>query len=369
MTYPVQVDIKAPAGVGELDPLQREGVASLLDGRIAAIASIQGPDEMRVDIEDYRVAVYPSGALLLVLADAPALEFAEEAVRQVVASVLQETELLADWSVVKARVELNDELALESLAAAEGPNAPPADPRERTSGLDAALPAAEPGLPVEKRDQVRAKIDRGADLLAAFGPADFGVDEGEDAHGDGGGERRPFAVPRDKARLAAGAIVYAIGILIDELFQDIEALAGPTGTTADAAGCIVLGDLPPRYADQYTGMFAKRFLVTVVSLTARLTAPGWAAPASVAEELALRLLIEQAEVVLDLYDLADHETARALAAFRDAAFEDLDSEDLYDDEGDDDAGNLDADAWFAPFDETRSAHLYAHDPERNRDRT
>lgn len=359
MTYAVHVDIEPPTGSPELDPLQREGVAALLDGRIASITSIEGPDEMQVQIEDHRVAAHPSGALLLVMADAPALEFAEQAVHQAVAQVLEDTELLAEWTVVKSRVELNDELVLESLAAADGPDTPPADLRERAAA-HAAAPAAGTPLSAEEREKTRARIDRCADQLTAFSLADFGAYEDEDD--DGGG----FGVPMRQARLAAGALVYAIEILIDELFHDVQTLARGDESVTGVDDCLVLSDLPPCCAEQYTGLFAKRFLVSAAVLTARLTGPGWAPLASVAEELALRLLITQAQIVLDLYELSDQETGRALEALRGAAFEDFDHEDLYGDCDEDGLAQIDANAWFAPFAPPRCVHPYVHDPHLDR---
>ncbi|WP_326854552.1 hypothetical protein [Actinocrinis sp.] len=357
MTYAVHVDIEPPAGSPELDPLQREGVAALLDGRIARIASIDGPDDMQAEIDDYRVAVHPTGALLLMMTDAPALEFAEGAIRHVVDQILEDTELLADWTVVKARVELNDQLALESLAAADGPDAPPPDPRQRAAA-HATAPETTAGMTDETREEMRARLDRYADRLTGFSLADFGAYQPDDDFDD---EDGGAWVPNAQARLAAGALVWAIETLIDELFQDIETLARDD---ADTEECLVLSALPPRCADQYTGLFAKRFLVTTIALTSRLTGPHHAPLASVAEELALRLLIEQAHVVLDLYDLADPETDHALASLKDAAYEDYDHEDLYD-EDDDSTANPDASTWFAPFNATRHAHFYAHNPDQD----
>ena len=359
MTYAVHVDIEPPAGSPELDPLQREGVAALLDRRIASIASIDRPDGMQVEIDDHRVAVHPTGALLLVMTHAPALEFAEDAVQQAVAQVLEDTEPLADWTVAKSRVELNDTLALESLAAADGPDAPPADVRERAA-KHAVSPDVGAPLSAEEREQARASIERCAGRLTGFGLAAFGAYDDEQEDVDEG-----FGVPLPQARLAAGALVHAIEILIDELFQDIQTLARHDKTLSDVDASLALSGLPPRYAEQYTSLFAKRFLVTTVVLTTRLTAASRAPLACVAEELALRLLIEQAKATLELYDLADQDTDKALAAFKDAAFEDFDHEDLYDDEERDDEEQIDANIWFAPFGAPRYTHPYAHDPDRD----
>jgi hypothetical protein len=347
--------IEPPAEGPALDPLQREGAAALLDRRIERIAAIDGPDGMKAAIEDYRVTVHPDGALLLMMTHAPALEFAEDAVRHIVAEILEDTHLLADWTVVKSRVELNDTLVLHSLAAADGPDTPPADPRERAAQHAAGRGAGTPPS-TEERETARARIERCAGRLTAFSLAAFGATSDQDED-DG----TSLGVPLPQARLVAGALVCAIEVLIDELFQDIATLATRSKTISGVDTCLVLNGLPPRCAEQYTHLFAQRFLVTATVLTNRLTQRDWARPACVAEELALLLLIEQAQMVLDLYDLYDQDTDRAFAAFKDAALEGFVHEDPY---AEDDRAEIDANRWFVPFGAPRSAHPYAYDPQR-----
>ncbi|MFI1253190.1 hypothetical protein ACH4U6_05180 [Streptomyces netropsis] len=89
MTYVVTVDICIAEGTPEMDPLQRAGAVALLENGLASIDGIDGPDGREVDLLDAIVAVYPGGALLKVFVDAEALEFAEDAVRDVVGEVLQ----------------------------------------------------------------------------------------------------------------------------------------------------------------------------------------------------------------------------------------------------------------------------------------
>jgi hypothetical protein len=153
-----------------------------------------------------------------------------------------------------------------------------------------------------------------AELVRAFESSTFAVDEAEDAP------------------LAAGALIVAATQTIDELFQDIETLAANGGgTVAESDGpFFVLEDLPQRFAHHYDGRFARSFHVATVMITGRLSAEQWLAPSSVAEALALHLVIQRAQTLLVDHDLVDHEPARQMyLAFQDDAFDDADHEWLY----------------------------------------
>ncbi|WP_436528208.1 hypothetical protein [Actinoplanes sp. HUAS TT8] len=131
-------------------------------------------------------------------------------------------------------------------------------------------------------------------------------------------------------RLAAGALMFASTYVIDELFQDLKTLAGDGGTVADGDGFFVLDDLPERFARHYGARFAHKFLVATVSITGRLSAQQWAPLASVAEALALHLVVERAKwVLIDHEILADGQVRNLYADFQDAAFDDIDHELLY----------------------------------------
>ena len=154
-----------------------------------------------------------------------------------------------------------------------------------------------------------------AKLVRAFEPATFAADGDEET-----------------ARLAAGALVMAATQVIDELFEDIETLARDGGgAVADSDGAyFVLEDLPERFAHQYNGRFARSFQVATVMVTGRLSAEQWMPPASVAEALALHLVIQQAQYLLVEHELVDRDQARELyLGLADAAFEDIDHEWLY----------------------------------------
>ncbi|MGW9043449.1 hypothetical protein ACWGQL_12950 [Streptomyces lydicus] len=373
MTYAVTVDLRIPTGTPEMDPLQRAGAGALLEDGLDSVEGIDGPDGMQVDLLDRIVAVYPEGALLKVFVDASALEFAEEAVRAVVGELLERSELLVDWAVARCEVELHPEDARESLAAADGPDAPPADPEARKArhaerpqaGADAPEYDAE-----AKAAEVRARMLALADELRAFPPSMFGAldDDGtehEDADYD-------FAISPEDARLAAGALVYSTDILVDELFEDVQVLAEEGATVAECKGHLWhLEDLPERYALQYDVLFARRFLVTVIAMTTRFTGGSFQQLGCVAEELALKFLLDSATVSLDTFGLLDDDVKAALDAFAENVYEDADFEWLYDDsmDGIDEspAGEalgiapMSIGSWFTPFNEGRFVHPYSAD--------
>ena len=341
MAYAVHVDIE-PHVIGfDLDPLQQAGAAALLDERIRRITRITGPGALQISREHHHVAVHPSGAVILLMLDADALEFAEHAGRDLAEQVLADIPGLDGWHVASARVELNDALALEALHAAEGPNAPPPAPAER-----AAAHARTPrfGPSTERVEELRASVTARADMLAAFPLADLEAD----THADAG---RP--VPLPAAQLARGALVYAAETLIDRLFLDLARLTGTDESVSSTEGWNVLGALPQANAQRYTRRFTQRFIVAAVTLTARLTRTEWASPLSTAELLALRLLLQEAEGTLDLYGLTDRDTSRALALLSERAHGRGRSPALSRP-----PGAEDPDRWFDPFTPGTALHPY-----------
>ncbi len=337
-----------PKGAPELDVLQREGVIFLLRKGFDSLEAIEGPDGMDIELMDDVIAAHPGGVLLKLFVDAPALEFAEGAAREVVAELLERTEPLADWQITRCAVELNSELLQESLDAADGPDAPPADPAERARRHAAAALSVAPGGPDRaEAEAMRATLRALAPSLKAFPLDVFG-------HSSVPEER---TVGREAAEIAAGAVVYAIDLLIDELFTDLAALEeeGPTVADSDTA-FMILDDLPSQFADEYTVLFVRRLVVTAVSLTGRLTQPQFGQVNCVAEELLLGLLLTQAEVAADMYGLLTEEISTAMETFADGMREDraLDRLDVLPSEAGD---------WFTPFDGERSVHPYAANDE------
>ncbi|KOX16480.1 hypothetical protein ADL05_12230 [Nocardiopsis sp. NRRL B-16309] len=351
MRYVVSAHLKISEGTSVLDPLQQEGAVALLQNGLRSVEGIEGPDGMNVPLDDFVVAVYPGGAILKVFVDAPALEFAEASVHELCLELLGHSELLSEWTIDECEVQLHPLFAQKSLAAAEGPDAPPADVEARRAELARPLLVPRPqGPTAEETEQMRGRIQALAPALTVFGPESFGCDDDD-----------PSAAV-EGAELAAGALVYAIDLLVDELFLDLHTLTKNRTTVDDFEGVFrVLDTLPERFAHQYDTSFVRRFLVASIAMTARFTSGGSPMLSCVAEELALRLLLDQARVTLDLYGLLDDRASSALDFFAGGVFEDLDHEWLYEDEPSGlGVALLDTavDSWFAPFGRERYVHPY-----------
>ncbi|WP_449487425.1 hypothetical protein, partial [Streptomyces griseorubiginosus] len=322
MTYVVTVDTRIPEGTPEMDPLQRAGAVALLEDGFQSVKSLEGADGAEAELLDSIVAVHPDGALLKVFVDAPALEFAEDAVQVLVDELLERSELLADWRIERCEVELHQDLAKESLDAADGPDVPPDDPAARKARH--TQPPAGERVGEEYDADVRAKSVRNrmlelADRLRSFPPAALGVLDGAEGRED---EAAGFSVSPEGAALVAGALVLATDVLIAELFEDVQVLTQEDSSVAECEGPLWhLERLPDRYALRYDALFARRFLVTVIALTTRFTDGSFRRLGCVAEELALRFLLREATATLEVYGLLDDDVA-ALDAFAGHVFED-----------------------------------------------
>ncbi|WLW53290.1 hypothetical protein [Streptomyces sp. YU58] len=376
MTYVVTVDTCIPEGTPEMDPLQRAGAVALIEDGFDSVKSVEGPDGVEVDLVDTIVAVHPGGALLKVVVDAPALEFAEDAVQALVDELLERSELLADWRIDRCEVELHQGLAKESLDAADGPDVPPEDPAARKARHAERATAGstdENHNTDTKATAVRDRMLALADELRSFTPAVFGVrDTGDRDTGD-----KEHGVPPDSARLAAGALVHATGVLVDELFEDVQVLTQEDTNVAECEGPLWhLEHLPDRYALRYDAPFARRFLVTVIAMTTRFTDGSFRRLSCVAEELALRFLLGQATTALELYNLLDDDVSSALDTFADTVYDGMDHEWLYGNPPDTDDEHALNDtptlgltpttpvaftSWFTPFAEDRYLHPSATD--------
>lgn len=347
----VSVDLKIPDGTSELDPLQCEGAGALLQNMFGSAEGVDGPDGMMIPLEDFLVAVYPRGAILKVFVDAPALEFAEAAVQGLCLELLDHSELLSEWMVDQCEVQLHPELAQESLAAADGPEAPPSDLEARRAQHRRSPAESHPQRPTSgETEQMRRTIRALGPKLTLFDSEAFGV-----------GDEEPCVTAED-AELAAGAVVYAIDLLVDELFQDLHAL-NEIRTNADEPEGVfwILDGLPERFAPQYDNSFLRRFFVATVAMTARFTSTGPPVLSCIAEELALRLLLERARFTLDLYGLLNDGASSALDFFADGVYEDMDHEWLYDGEMSDMGSaffGTEVESWFAPFNQNRYVHPY-----------
>jgi hypothetical protein len=145
-------------------------------------------------------------------------------------------------------------------------------------------------------------------------------------------------------------------------------LHGKDGITRrDIDETLILSGLPMQYAEKYNGLFAQRFLVVAADMTMKLAA-GWTPPSCVAQELAVRCLLDQVEVTADAYKLDLDPGWRSLLT--DRMLEDTDSDMLYDRSLDgfqhDERLNhqlrlapMALEHWFAPFNDDSHVPPYA----------
>ncbi|MGC7099756.1 hypothetical protein ACPZ19_34195 [Amycolatopsis lurida] len=324
MEYQLIAEIVPPADAAGLDALQRLGVAALLDEQLDQLAAVEGPDGVEIEPLDHSVEVAETGAVITWALDAPALVLAEDGARHVLDELLDGTELLAEWTVRRCEVSASD----EDLEAAFGGEGEPVEADE-----DVAEEPTEEEL-AAAREQLLAS----ADQLRAFGLEAFGHVPDD-----------PESVSAEHATLVAGAFVQGIEVLTDELFQDIQALEEAEVTAGEQDTLWVLDQLPERFADQYTALFSKQFLVSTAILGYRLCQPGWTAPQSTAEALGLHLIKSAAAVQLDLSGISEElPLEQIFAAFNEHAFEDLDHELLFEGEIEDGVKGLDFADWFTP---------------------
>ncbi|MDR6416142.1 hypothetical protein [Pseudarthrobacter sulfonivorans] len=130
-----------------------------------------------------------------------------------------------------------------------------------------------------------------------------------------------------QTRLLAGLLWNSAGVLIDQLFRDLETLRGLDAVSpSDIAGSSVLSSLPPQFASSYDTKFTQRFIVVASDVAASL-GRGWTAPGCLAAELAVRCLLDQAEITEDIYELDLPEGWRLQV--EEVLLEDADSQALY----------------------------------------
>jgi len=119
---------------------------------------------------------------------------------------------------------------------------------------------------------------------------------------------------------------------------------------------LTAGLLRQRYLLRYTGLFYRRFFVTLLTVGYKLgqDEPPLPLHSCTAEEIALHVLIEEAKYLLE-----EEEIEADFSLFEDVVFQDADFEYLYMDrfDGIEDSeagaelgiGNLHFDEWFQPF--------------------
>lgn len=161
-----------------------------------------------------------------------------------------------------------------------------------------------------------------------------------------------------QAKLLAGALWEASVVLVDQLFEDLNGLLKLDRIDRqDIANTFVLSGLPPRQADKYDVRFTQQFLVIAADMTGAMIR-GWTRPSCVAQELALRSLFDQVEIIQDLYDLDLPDGWRGM--LEQHMLEDTDSEMLYQNAMDGFEGDVElnmqlglapmkVEDWFEPF--------------------
>ncbi|PKW14714.1 hypothetical protein A8926_2350 [Saccharopolyspora spinosa] len=303
MDYAVTAELEPPAGVVGLDALQQEGIAAVLDRHLALVEGVSGPGDADIDVLDYRITVHPTGANVVLALDAPSLLAAEDAAASVLDELIRESEVLGGWSVSHSEVRITEDEFNQRLAAVDDVN------EELEAAVEEALEtSAEPAMDAE---HWRARLTELAPQLRGFEASAFGVEP--DAH-----------------VLPAGALIHAVRVVTDEIFYDELALAVNNATVADAVGLLVLEELPPCYDHRYDAFFARAFVLSSAAVAVRLTEPSWTPPRTVAEALALRLIINEARVVLEAAELMSWEESESVfAGFAGRAFGDSEHEELY----------------------------------------
>jgi hypothetical protein len=170
-----------------------------------------------------------------------------------------------------------------------------------------------------------------------------------------------------EATALAGAMARASTTLVDELFDDI-CILRESGSVSETRR---IDDLPLLYRTRYNALFAQKFLTVTVDLGTSFVA-GFGSPTCVAQEIALRLVLDGVEALGELYpELPLASNWRSWA--EDSLFEDLDHETLYDPSLDGISGDpdyahlgmvdLDLASWFVPF-TGRVVTLYAADADK-----
>ena len=156
------------------------------------------------------------------------------------------------------------------------------------------------------------------------------------------------------------ALYEASDILLDEIMNDLQSLAGGIPVLS----LIVVGYLPRQFLTRYDEGFLRRFLMCAASVGLKMRLPGLHALGCTAEEIALRIMIDNATAVLD-----DRGEDIEFGDWEDFAFEDTDHRWLWDPRFDgigssDDTAflgvaNLRYEEWFVPFSHPRVMHPYA----------
>lgn len=154
-----------------------------------------------------------------------------------------------------------------------------------------------------------------------------------------------------------GLVWNASVMVVDCLFDDVLHLADASGDHSAWRDTHVISQLPPQYATHYDRGFAQKFLAATIEVTSRLSAsPVY--PPTVAHELALKLVLDEAERNADRLggDLPDGWREHLDTVL----FQDLDVESLFGEQ--DETTKRDAAAATPPLDFASWFIPYAHAP-------
>lgn len=166
----------------------------------------------------------------------------------------------------------------------------------------------------------------------------------------------------DHARLA-GLLVMSALVVADELHHDAACLRIHS---IDEAPVLIVWMLPERFKYRYSPVFVQRLTTVFADLT-RQVQVGWESPSCVAQELCVRIWLDQTEILAETHKIDLPDGWRV--SLEDVLFEDLDHEYLFDPaydgfEDDPDFGpggmaSMRFDDWFRPFRSTQLVPLYA----------
>lgn len=259
----------------------------------------------------------------------------------------------AFYALIDEYAAISESDAVEVVAASlsvlrsdsDKPQTPVVDARPQDSGCSAG-------------DQERAT--RGAHLLRGIDWL-FDTPSAEDTD-TGTDDTR--ASSHHEPELVKGLLWHASNTLVDSLLDDICDMEN-AGDDFEVSQSRILSELPRRFDRRYNELFARRLLAAVIDVTSQL-ASEWRGLPSVGHELALDLLIREAESTRELFhiDLRDDWTVQLY----DRLFQDLDYELLYarsmdgvESYGAEQMGHvhLDFDSWFQPFGNTPLGAPYA----------
>lgn len=235
-------------------------------------------------------------------------------------------------------------------------------------------PASEPGRTQEDLTAVseaslaaKAPRLRGLDgLLESI--YDLDTNDDDEDYGSRPFENMDLASRERHVSLLKGVLWHASIATLDQMFDDLRSIETLTDLDSfDWEETNVMCDLPRRFRHKYDSNFARKFLVALVDVSNQL-ATEWRGASTVAHELALRLILNEAEATLELVEKSLPDGWRG--DLDDSLLQDVDHELLYDDslDGVEAYGPTDLGLtpmrwheWFVPFANTPSPSPYATD--------